>query len=529
MFLSLIIILLTLALHIQTAFYFFPVASLLFFASIFYSIIKHNIFETDPAIIRGITYALTTLIITVIYVLILSTFNLLLGRFEFSQSPLFPFIFALIIVFVFSPLRDRVRNFIDQTLNRERIRFREVIKKASEEVISILNLDDLLNKLVNTVSEAIQVERASIMIADPQGGNFSLARERITQSIPPKNSTIEKNDPLLNFIRNNKNRALIKKEIEDVKKYEAVRKTMEQMGAELCAPLVYQDKIIGLFNLGSKLSGEGYISEDIEILNPLSKQAAVAMENCRLIEEQRDLQARVIRYQEMDKLKSDFLSNVSHELRTPMTSVKAYSTILLDEIDELDRDNQEKFLNIIIKESDRLIRLISDLLDLQKIEAGKIEWKYEDINLSDLLKETVEVFSGGARDKKIEIIERVEAKLPIISGDRDRLFQVITNLLSNAIKFSPEGGRIVVSAEANLDEILISVKDNGRGIPEDMRERIFDRFQQVDNSAWEKTKGTGLGLAIAKEIVEHHKGRIWVESELNKGSDFKISLPYGKR
>jgi len=209
-------ILLTLAFHIQTAFFFFSFASLLFFASIFYSIIKHNIFEADPAIIKGITYTLTTLIIAVIYILILSAFNLVLGRFEFSKSPLFPLIFALIIVFVFSPLRDRVRNFIDRTLNKERIRFRDAIRKASEEAISILNLDDLLNELVNTIYEAVQVERASIMIADTQGGNFSLARERIAQSITPKNLTIEKNDPLVNFISNNKNRAIIKKEIEKI-------------------------------------------------------------------------------------------------------------------------------------------------------------------------------------------------------------------------------------------------------------------------------------------------------------------------
>ena len=228
---------------------------------------------------------------------------------------------------------------------------------------------------------------------------------------------------------------------------------------------------------------------------------------------------------ELDRMKSDFVSNVSHELRTPLTSIKSFSELILDDLDTMDGEIQKRFLGIIRDEAERLTRLISDLLDLQRIQANRMKWHMERIDLPQLIENSVETFSGLAKMKRIHLSFECKAKLPAIHGDRDRLQQVFVNLISNAIRFSRENGRIRIEAAEVSEGVLIFVSDKGIGIPADKLERIFERFYQVDSSATKERGGTGLGLAISKEIIEHHGGRIWVESKVGEGSKFSFVIP----
>jgi signal transduction histidine kinase len=230
---------------------------------------------------------------------------------------------------------------------------------------------------------------------------------------------------------------------------------------------------------------------------------------------------------ELDKMKSEFISNVSHELRSPLTSIQSFSELILDDLDTLDNEIRKRFLGIIRDEAERLTRLISDILDLQKIQTDKMKWHMEALNLSQVIENTAVTFSGLAKTKRIHLSCECKKDLPLIYGDRDRLQQVMVNLISNAIKFSKENGQIRIEAAEAPDGVLISVSDKGIGIPMDKRERIFERFYQVDGSATKQRGGTGLGLAISKEIVEHHGGRIWVESKLEEGSKFSFVIPKG--
>ena len=228
---------------------------------------------------------------------------------------------------------------------------------------------------------------------------------------------------------------------------------------------------------------------------------------------------------ELDRMKSDFVSNVSHELRTPLTSIKSFSELILDDLDAMDGEIQKRFLGIIRDEAERLTRLISDLLDLQKIQANRMKWHMERIDLPQLIENSVETFSGLAKMKRIHLSFECKAKLPAIHGDRDRLQQVFVNLISNAIRFSRENGRIRIEAAEVSEGVLVFVSDRGIGIPVDKREKIFERFYQVDSSVTKERGGTGLGLAISKEIIEHHGGRIWVESKVGEGSKFSFVIP----
>ena len=223
-------------------------------------------------------------------------------------------------------------------------------------------------------------------------------------------------------------------------------------------------------------------------------------------------------------MKSEFLNTVSHELRTPLTSIKAFAEILLDNVGE-DVETQTEFLEIINKESDRLTRLINNLLDLSRIEAGRMKWDSEQLDLHEIAESALNALRGSAEKKGLIVEADLEEDLPTV-GDKDKLIQVVTNLLGNAIKFTSEGGKIVVRAHRkDLLTARIEVADSGVGIAPEFHESIFEKFSQVDSSETRDIKGSGLGLPIARSISEHHGGKLFVESEAGVGSTFIVELP----
>ena len=248
-----------------------------------------------------------------------------------------------------------------------------------------------------------------------------------------------------------------------------------------------------------------------------------------------ELQAVNQKLQELDLLKDSFLSTVSHELRTPLTSIKSFSEILLN-YDE-DRETQREFLGIINEESNRLTRLINDFLDLSKIEAGRMQWETVELALSEVIQTAINATQALAMQMNLKVETSLDPDLPAVWCDKDRLAQVVTNLLSNAIKFTPEGGVIRVKtqtlngskADGDSDTVMISVSDSGIGIAPKDHQAVFEKFKQVGDTLSGKPKGTGLGLPICKEILEHYGGKIWVESELGKGSTFFFTLPIAQK
>ena len=269
-----------------------------------------------------------------------------------------------------------------------------------------------------------------------------------------------------------------------------------------------------------------------EVMRILDETSQVIEYSHRLEQQSRALQATTAelrraneRLRELDRLKDDFVSTVSHELRTPLTSIRSFSEILLDN-PALDQGRRQEFLRIIVTESERLTRLINDMLDLAKIEAGKLEWHMTRVRASEVAAEAAAALGQLFRDKRVELeIELSDGALTILA-DRDRLFQVVVNLLSNAVKFSPSGtGRVSLAVEADTDGIRLSVADNGPGIAPDHREAIFERFRQVGDMLTAKPEGSGLGLAISRMIVEHFGGRAWVEDAPSGGAIFRVWLP----
>jgi PAS domain S-box-containing protein len=224
---------------------------------------------------------------------------------------------------------------------------------------------------------------------------------------------------------------------------------------------------------------------------------------------------------EMDRMKDEMISAVSHEMRTPLTAILGYIEFILEH--KVDEVQTREYLGIVHNETTRLNNLISDFLDIQRFKAKHGLYNFKSLKVRPLLEEAVTLFANVSKKHRISI--DVNTELPMILGDEEGLHQLISNLLSNAVKYSPNGGNIILGANRKENWVIIWVKDEGIGIPQGEQDKIFDRFYRVDNTARRETGGTGLGLALIREIISIHGGRVWVDSILEKGSTFFVSLP----
>ncbi len=251
-------------------------------------------------------------------------------------------------------------------------------------------------------------------------------------------------------------------------------------------------------------------------------EAEVESKTGDMIRMNKDLVLANERLKELDKLKSDFVSMVSHELRTPLAAMRTSTQVL--EVADTDTETKREMLDIILRNIDRQTNLVNDLLDLSRIESGRMELKFERVALDSVIADSIESVKQAASEEGIKLNVELPEGLSSIKGDREKLTQVVINLLNNAIKFTPRSGEIIIKARELNGQVEVKVSDTGIGIPPEDLDMVFDKFYQVDSTLTREAGGTGLGLAICKGIIEAHIGRIWAESELGKGSTFVFTL-----
>ncbi|MFC4723433.1 response regulator [Geojedonia litorea] len=303
----------------------------------------------------------------------------------------------------------------------------------------------------------------------------------------------------------------------------------------LGVPIPSEDEIIGVLSVQSTQIASRFSEEDKRLLSTIAINVGVAIHNAELFEEAKEAKAKA---EDANEAKSAFLSTVSHELRTPLTSVLGFAKIIRKRLEDkifpaVTIDDQKikrtmlqvsENLDVVVSEGERLTNLINDVLDLAKIESGKMEWNIKPIFLQDAINRAIASTQSLFDAKNIPLIKNIPSDLPLVNADEDKLIQVVINLLSNAIKFTDKG-KVSIDAYRDKDQIIVELQDTGIGIAEEDKHKVFERFRQAGDTLTDKPKGTGLGLPICREIIEHHGGIIWMKSEPGVGSTFFFSIP----
>jgi two-component system phosphate regulon sensor histidine kinase PhoR len=307
----------------------------------------------------------------------------------------------------------------------------------------------------------------------------------------------------------------------------------------IICPVLAQEGDQGFIFVGTQNIETSVTKGDQEFISILANQIGQTLDNARLFEKtwrsQQELEIKVEErtrqltqaleeVKKVSKRKSDFISSVSHEIRTPLTSIKGYAAIILANKLGALPDEIRSRLEKINRHSDELVHMVNDLLDISRIESGKVEIKKEALSLRAITDKVGDLFSEQFKTKNIEFSSNLPDDCQEILADRNQIERVFINLVGNALKFTPQNGKIGIQAKHTNKIIQIDVKDTGFGIPEDAQESIFEEFFRVDNTINQEVKGTGLGLTLVKHIIEAHQGKIWVKSKVGEGSTFSFTL-----
>jgi len=504
-------------------------------AAVAYAILKYRLMDIRVAIKRSTVFSAVVIIITAAYVLaaFLLSWAVFGGVYTFRSQIIIGFVVAVITAFGFRPLYEWLKKTTDAFLFKGDYRPEELIAEISDTLSRTLDLGIVIQVLRQEIVQALRVKKIDIFIIGNEKNNNHLKK-------PSLNKLIE-------FFKKQRN-VLVLEELKrrrsegfDFDKSFHLIEEMEKMEVALAMPLLIKDKLVGLFLLEPKKSGDAFTNEDIRTLETIAAQAAIAIENARLYEEMKDfsrtLQKEVkrqtkdlrdanIRLQQLDKAKSEFISLASHQLRTPLTAIKGYISMLLEgswgNIPEKQRDNLEK----VYLSNERLINLVEDLLTVSRIESGRLEFELKLISLENLTEDVVSELSQLATKKGVYLkYVKPDEPLPKVRVDSLKIRQVIQNLIDNAIHYTREGGA-VIRLKQKKDKIIFSIKDTGVGVSKEEKVVLFEKFSRGKGVSKMHTEGTGLGLYLAARLVKAHKGRIWVESEgKGKGSTFFFELP----
>jgi PAS domain S-box-containing protein len=427
---------------------------------------------------------------------------------------------------VFWVARDITERKNAEEAIRRRNEYLAVSAEIGKLVTSILDLNTIFARTVNLIIERFRFYHAAIFIVEETGFNAVLKEATGTAGAEMKKleHSVHLNDKTIVGMAASTGEVLVVNNVVDHPLYE-VNPLLPDTRAEVAIPLRISSRIIGVIDIQAKQE-DAFTEDEISVLQTLADQVAVAIDNARSFELS---QQAVMEMREIDRLKSQFLANMSHELRTPLNSIIGFSRVILKGIDGPVTDLMQQDLTAIYNSGQHLLGLINDILDLAKIEAGKMELAFDEVNIADLVHSVMSTMSGLIKDKPIQMKQFVEPNLPSVRADAIRVRQVMINLLSNAAKFTEEGA-ITVNVVPFKDEngkkqIKISVTDTGPGISEKDQEKLFLAFSQVDASPTRKSGGTGLGLSICQQLINMHGGRIWVESAEGSGSTFHFTLP----
>ncbi len=392
----------------------------------------------------------------------------------------------------------------------------ELVNEIAEKLTSMLELDALLSSAAETIQKNFSYFDVTIFLVDSKADEAILvAHSGSYLDFLPHGYRQSLAEGVVGWVAKNGERCLINDVTED-DRYMAYE--YHSTKSELAVPIKVADEIVGVLNVeDTKL--HAFDETDAIVLETLCDQIGSAVKNATLYDEVKRANAKLT---ELDRMKSDFLGIVSHDFRSPLASIVLAARALMKRRDSIDQKRLSEYLTIIIDQANRLSMLAEDTLSITKMESGQLNYFFKVVNVERLLKDAAALVHFSRRHT---VEYHVDNDVAYIKGDQTKLRQVVQNLLSNAVKYSPRGGKIVVTArDFQEDQLLVSVSDEGIGIPDDQVGKLFQKFSRIESGEAREIKGSGLGLWICREIVKAHGGDIWVESEYGKGSIFNFTL-----
>lgn len=518
-----------------------PFYTLLFLSVTAYTIIRHKLMDLRLVVARTVAYVLLLTVLGLIYVgLIFGVTNFLLPQGKTSINLLIYSVLALLIAVTAQPLR-------------------EVTNRATQKIFFKNDYDEgaLLARLTKILATKIDLQEVSSLtlrelitttgITD--GSYFIFHNDKETQfifegmSYEKINSLNQKYNPSVKEWFSKLRNSIFFADEEN----ENIKQLMTELEIEAIIPLLVGESFQGLLLLGGKKTGEIYSDKDVNLLKIFGPEVSVAIENSKAYEEikrfnvtlkqevdrqTKDLQIANERLQDLDKLKDEFVSLASHELRTPMTIIKSYVWMLLNRKADMPPEKEKTYLERAYESTQRLINLVNDMLNVSRIESGRLKLEKKDLDLVGHIERIVGELSPRAKQLNLSL-NLIKPQVPMkhILADQDRIEQILINLIGNSFKFTPPGGRIDVSITPQDSSILVSIKDNGKGMDNMQMSALFQKFATMGGNylTKENIQGTGLGLYISKSLVELHGGKISASSDgPGKGSTFSFTLPYSE-
>ena len=495
-----------------------PVTTLIMVSFITYSILEHRLMDINIVLTKGTTYALLMMGLYVpSCLLIIFCQNVFYGHINILFSTIV-FSVLLAVTILFNNVKGRTERAVQQLLFKDRYDYRKTLGEFSKAMVSILDLQSLSKKIIETTTNTMRVENASFFLLNEEKGEYDLL-ELKKANVNGFRADLPNGDALPRFLEKMKE-VLVREELvkgAQLGEIDAVVRSMTQLEADVSIPLISKGKLIGMINLGRRSEHEIYSHEDIDLLSMLANQAAIAVENARLYEDLKRSKSYIRRADRLASL-GTLTAGLAHEIRNPLVAIKTLTQLLPDRLE--DEEFRNHFLQIASGEVDRISSLVNELLEFARPSEPKLEM--EDINA--ILEGMLLLISTETKKKFVQVVKEYTPDLPVVTVDREQIKQVFLNILLNALDATPENGTITVKTRSFLKPggehyVQVEVTDTGCGIPSEYLEDIFTPFFTT------KIKGSGLGLSISNQIIQDHKGYIDVESYVNRGSTFFINLP----
>lgn len=456
-----------------------------------YAVITTKLLDIDVLIRRGVIYITIAILMAIILAGAIVPVIYYQTKLTTPQAILMSLLLGIIATVLFGPLRKGIENLIDRLFYKDRYDYRQIIQALSISINNLQELSDISRLIVGTCKRTLYLAGASLFLKNPSTV-FDVQASEGTFSDPDKQikmlTLIYKHDPRIDFPNS---------------------ATLANADLAYFIPLKADNRDFGYLCISHKISRQAFSSDDIYLLQGLASVATTALHSAILAHDV--------------SLRDTFVSIASHELRTPLTSVIGYADLLLRK--DPPAEIRKQWLLNIQENGQKIADLVDDLLNVTRIQSGKYNLKLAQVKLSEVVKDKLPIVKDSSN--KHSFIVSLPDDLPNALADRDKLGQILNNLLSNAVKYSPNGGTISLSANyvASENNIEVSIADQGMGISKEDQSTLFKTFHRIQRPETRGIRGSGLGLYIVKEWVEAMEGRVWLESELNKGSAFHFSLP----